>query len=323
MLIWQTFKYHITENNLVKNGDKILLAVSGGPDSVVMADLFYRLQKTLNIEIIIVNFNHNLRKESEKETKLVEHFAKSHNTKFISKTLNTKRFALKNNISLETAGRQLRYYYLETIAKTEKCNKIATAHNMNDQAETVLMWLIRGTGTDGLTGIPIERKLNKNLSIIRPLLSVSRELIENYIKKQKLKYCTDKSNFSQDFTRNKIRLNILTKLKKINPLVMEHIFELSKISTRENAYFDKKISKFILKNIKIHSNRITIDFKSFLNCDTALKHRILKNILPVKKSSGHINGIFKWLDDKKTQNYILAKQWTVKKNTKLISFIKK
>ncbi|GAB1401307.1 hypothetical protein MASR1M68_02180 [Elusimicrobiota bacterium] len=323
MLIWQTFKYHITENKLVENGDRILLAVSGGPDSVVMADLFYRLRKTLDIEIIIVNFNHNLRKESERETKLVEQFSKSHNTKFISKNLNTKQFAVKNNISLETAGRQLRYYHLENIAKTEKCNKIATAHNMNDQAETVLMWLIRGTGTDGLTGIPIERKLNKNLSIIRPLLSVSRDLIENYIKKQKLKYCTDKSNFSQDFTRNKIRLNILPEIKKINPLVIEHIFELSKISTRENLYFDKKISNFVLKNIKINSNKIIIDYKSFLNCDDALKHRILKSIIPAKKSSGHINAILKWAGDKKTQNYTLTKQWIVKKNNTKIFFIKK
>ncbi len=323
MLIWQIFKYHITENKLVENGDRILLAVSGGPDSVVMADLFYRLRKTLDIEIIIVNFNHNLRKESKKETKLVEQFAKSHNTKFISKTLNTKQFAVKNNISLETAGRQLRYYYLENIAKTEKCNKIATAHNMNDQAETVLMWLIRGTGTDGLTGIPIERKLNKNLSIIRPLLSVSRDLIENYIKKQKLKYCTDKSNFSQDFTRNKIRLNILPEIKKINPLVIEHIFELSKISARENLYFDKKISNFVLKNIKMNSNKIIVDSKSFLNCDDALKHRVLKSIMPAKKSSGHINAIIKWAGDKKTQHYILTKQWIVKKNNTKIFFIKK
>lgn len=323
MLIWQTLKHHLTENNLVANGDKILLAVSGGPDSIVMADLFYRLKKTFNIELIVVNFNHKLRKESEKETKLVEKFAKLYNIKFISKTLDTKQFAVKNNISIETAGRQLRYFHLENIAKTEKCNKIATAHNMNDQAETILMWLIRGTGTDGLTGIPIERKLNKNLSIIRPLLSVSRNLIENYIKKQKLKYCTDKSNFSQDFTRNKIRLNVLPELEKINPLVMEHIFELSKISTRENSYFDKKISNFILKNIKIYSNKIIIDSKSFLNCDKALKHRILKSILPVKKSSGHINGILNWIEDKKTQNYILAKQWIVKKNTNRIFFIKK
>ncbi|MDD5021078.1 MAG: tRNA lysidine(34) synthetase TilS [Endomicrobiaceae bacterium] len=323
MLIWQTFKHHITENNLVVSGDKILLAVSGGADSIAMADLFHRLKKIIDIDLILINFNHNLRKESINETKLVENFAKKYKIKFISKTLDTKQFALKNNISIETAGRQLRYFNLENIAKTERCNKIATAHNMNDQAETILMWLTRGTGTDGLVGIPILRKLNKNLLIIRPLLAISRELIEAYTKKQKLKYCTDKSNFSQDFTRNKIRLNVLPELKKINPLVMEHIFELSKISTRENLYFDKKTSNFILKNTKTSKNKIIVNLESFLNCDKALRHRILKNILPVKKSSGHINGILKWMDDEKTQNYMLDKQWIVKKNAGRIFFIKK
>ena len=323
MLIWQTFKHHITENNLVVSGDNILLAVSGGADSIVMADLFHRLKKIINIDLILVNFNHKLRKESIGETKLVENFAKKYKTKFISKTLDTKQFALKNNISIETAGRQLRYFNLENIAKTERCNKIATAHNMNDHAETILMWLTRGTGTDGLVGIPITRKLDTKLSIIRPLLAISRALIEAYTKKQKIKYCTDKSNFSQDFTRNKIRINVLPELKKINPLVMEHIFELSKISMRENLYFDKKTSNFILKKTKMFKNKIVINLKSFLNCDKALKHRILKNILPVKKSSGHINCILKWLEEKKIQNYILTKQWIVKKSNTQIFFIRK
>lgn len=188
MLIWQIFKNHITENNLVSNGDKIILAVSGGADSIVMADLFYRLKKSMDIDLTVVNFNHHLRKESVKETKLVEKFSKLRNIRFISKNLDTKNFALKNNISVETAGRQLRYLNLTHIAKTEKYGKIATAHNMNDQAETILMWLIRGTGSEGLAGIPVSRKLDKNISVIRPLLSVSRDLIELYAKKQKLNF---------------------------------------------------------------------------------------------------------------------------------------
>lgn len=323
MLIWQIFKNHITENNLVSNGDKIILAVSGGADSIVMADLFYRLKKSMDIDLTVVNFNHNLRKESVKETKLVEKFSKLRNIRFISKNLDTKNFALKNNISVETAGRQLRYLNLANIAKTEKCGKIATAHNMNDQTETILMWLIRGTGGEGLAGIPVSRKLDKNISVIRPLLSVSRELIELHAKKQKLKFCTDKSNFSQDYTRNKIRLNIMPELKKINPLVTEHFFELSKIIARENAYFDKKTASFILKNAKISKNQITVQLKSFSNSDDVIKYRILKNIMPVKKDSNHINGIIKWISSKKDAAYILNKQWIVKKNGSRISFIKK
>ncbi len=323
MLIWQIFKNHISQHNLVHPADKILLAVSGGADSMVMADLFSRLQKTHCFELVIVNFNHNLRKESEKETKIVEKFAKQRKIKFISKNLNTKAFASSMGISLETAGRQLRYENLESLAKAEKCNKIATAHNMNDQAETVLMWIIRGTGTDGLSGIPVLRKINNKITIIRPLLAVKRELIEEYAKEQNLKFCTDKSNFSTDFTRNKIRLRLMPEIKKINTLALEHIFELSKIMSRENAYFDKKISVFSEKNINITSDKITVKTKPFLKTDTSVQYRILRKIMPVKKDSDHINMILRLAQNKKKSSFVLSKHWTVSQKKDKIVFIKK
>jgi len=117
LLIWNKFKQNITENKLVTVGDKILLAVSGGPDSVVMTDLFYKLQKIFKLELVIVNFNHKLRKESSKETELVANLAKQYKIKFISKIIATKKYASSNKISIEAAGRQLRYKYLEEIAK--------------------------------------------------------------------------------------------------------------------------------------------------------------------------------------------------------------
>lgn len=163
MLIWEKFRKNIIDNKLVVSGDKVLLAVSGGADSMVMASLFSLLTKVLNIEVIVVNFNHNLRKESVKEAKIVQKFISSLGMECILKNLNTKEYAQKNDISVETAGRQLRYSGLEEIAKKYKCNKIATAHNMNDNAETVIMWLLRGTGTEGLTGIPMVRKIDNFL----------------------------------------------------------------------------------------------------------------------------------------------------------------
>ena len=117
MLIWEKFKKNIIDNKLVVSGDKILLAVSGGADSMVMASLFSMLTKILNIELLIVNFNHNLRKESAKEAKIVKTFAESLNIKCVLKTLDTKKYAKQKDISIETAGRQLRYLGLEEIAK--------------------------------------------------------------------------------------------------------------------------------------------------------------------------------------------------------------
>ncbi|MEA5000920.1 MAG: tRNA lysidine(34) synthetase TilS [Endomicrobiaceae bacterium] len=320
MLIWEKFKKNIIENKIAVSGDKILLAVSGGADSVTMAHLFLRLKKILNIELVIVNFNHSLRKESAAEAKVVENFAKKNKIDFVLKTLQTKKYAVENNISVETAGRYLRYLNLEEIAKDKKCNKIATAHNMNDNAETVLMWLIRGTGTEGLSGIPAVRKISAKISIIRPLLVISRDLIDQYVKKHNLKFCTDKSNFTCDFTRNKIRLNIIPRLQELNPLVINHIFNLSNIVGAENDYFKVKVNSFILKHVKIQKDKINIKLHPFLRTEEILKYRILKEILPDKKRAVHINNIITWLSDKKSKRYTLSKLWIAVKTKDKIVF---
>ena len=321
MLIWEKFKKNIIDNKLVVSGDKILLAVSGGADSMVMASLFSMLTKILNIELVVVNFNHNLRKESVKEAKIVEKYISSLNIECVLKKLNTKEYAKKNNISVETAGRQLRYLGLEEVAKKYKCNKIATAHNMNDNAETVIMWLLRGTGSEGLTGIPMIRKINKNLSVIRPLLPISRDLIDDYAKKKQIVFCTDKTNFKCDYTRNKIRLNLIPQLKQINPSVVEHIYNLSCIVKEETNYFKNKVNSFISKYVEISKNRIVINLKAFYKQDNIFQYKILKEILPDKKRAVQINNIFSWLGDKKSKKYILSKAWTAKKYKQKLYFI--
>ena len=321
MLIWEKFRKNIFDNKLVVSGDKVLLAVSGGADSMVMASLFSMLTKILNIDLIVVNFNHNLRKESVREAKIVEKFIKSLNVECILKILDTKRYAKQQDVSIETAGRQLRYLELENIAKKYKCNKIATAHNMNDNAETVFMWLLRGTGSDGLAGIPMCRKISKNLSIIRPLLPISRDLIEDYAKKQQIKFCTDKTNFKCDYTRNKIRLNIIPQLKQINPSIINHIYNLSMMIKDETTYFKNKITSFISKYVKISSSKIIVNLKKFNIQEKIIQYKILKEILPDKKRAIQINNITLWLKDNKSNIYYLSKNWIAKKNNKQLSFV--
>ena len=313
MLIWEKFRKNIIDNKLVVSGDNVLLAVSGGADSMVMASLFSLLTKVLNIEVIVVNFNHNLRKESVKEAKIVQKFISSLGMECILKNLNTKEYAQKNDISVETAGRQLRYSGLEEIAKKYKCNKIATAHNMNDNAETVIMWLLRGTGTEGLTGIPMVRKIDNGLTVIRPLLPITRTLIDDYAKKTKIKFCTDKTNFKKDYTRNKIRLTLIPQLKKINPSVIEHIYNLSCIVKNETDYFRNKVNFFISKNVKFSKNKIVLNLRNFYKQDNILRYKILKEILPDKKRTVQLNNLFTWLKDKESKKYILSKNWIAKK----------
>lgn len=322
MVIWERFRKNIFDNKLVSRGDKILLAVSGGADSMVMTSLFAMLKKTISIDLVIVNFNHNLRKESVKEAKIVKQFANSLNIECVLKNLNTKEYAKEKNISTETAGRQLRYAELEKTAKEYKCNKIATAHNMNDNAETILMWMLRGTGTEGLSGIPVTRKINKNLSIIRPILSISRDMIDDYVKEKGIKFCTDKTNFKCDYTRNKIRLNIIPKLKEINPLFIEHAYNLSAIIKEETAFFKKKINAFISKNTKITKNKISVNLTAFNRQEKIMQFKILKEIIPDKKRSVHINQVIDWLADGKSKSYNLSKDWMIKKSHKSAAFVR-
>ena len=202
---------------------------------------------------------------------------------------------------------------LEEVAKKYKCNKIATAHNMNDNAETVIMWLLRGTGTEGLTGIPMVRKIDNGLTVIRPLLPITRTLIDDYAKKTKIKFCTDKTNFKKDYTRNKIRLTLIPQLKKINPLVIEHIYNLSCIVKNETDYFRNKVNFFISKNVKFSKNKIVLNLRSFYKQDNILRYKILKEILPDKKRTVQLNNLFTWLKDKESKKYILSKNWIAKK----------
>ena len=194
---------------------------------------------------------------------------------------------------------------------------------MNDNAETVIMWLLRGTGTDGLTGIPMIRKINKNLSVIRPLLPISRDLIDDYAAKKEIVFCTDKTNFKCDYTRNKIRLNLIPQLKQINPSVIEHIYNLSCIVKDETDYFKNKVNLFISKYVNISKKKIILNLRAFYRQESILQYKILKEILPDKKRAVQINNIFVWLKDKESKKYIISKIWIAKKFGQKLYFVSK
>ncbi|MCL2485384.1 MAG: tRNA lysidine(34) synthetase TilS [Endomicrobia bacterium] len=328
MKAWEIFYKEICSGELVKSGDKILLAVSGGPDSVCMTHLFWRFSKKMNTEIVIANFDHGLRKESKKESEIVRRLSENLKVKFITEKLDVEKYAEDNNISIETAGRDLRYSRLLKIAKENKCNKIATAHNANDNAETVLMWLLRGSGS--FSGIPYTRKAEKNIEIIRPLLAVKRKDIEAYVKGQKLPngqklpFCIDKSNFSHEYTRNKIRHTIVPSFEKINPMAVEHIFSLSRIQAREDAFLQEISERFLKKCVKTAKNKILLDLTTFLRYNEAIRFRVLKLILPEKKYSFQINLIMDKILAADKSLYRLSSDWvfSIKQNKAVFENVK-
>ncbi len=207
----QDFIKYIEENHLVKKGDSVLMAVSGGIDSMVMADLFIKS----GIKTGIAHCNFCLRgRESDKDEELVRKFASDNKIPFFSTRFKTKEYAAERGISIQMAARELRYKWFEEIRKKNKFVITAIAHNLKDNIETLLINLTRGTGIAGLTGIRVSGD-----SIIRPLLFASRESIEKYCKSHKIKYREDKSNSETKYARNKIRHLVIPVLKEINPSI--------------------------------------------------------------------------------------------------------
>lgn len=279
----------IKENNLIKDGDSIVVGVSGGPDSITLLDILIKLQEQLKFNIVVAHINHMIRKDAEDDEKYVEKYCKNKNIPFYVKQARVEEIAKNQKIGTEEAGRNLRYEFFNEILKKTKSNKIATAHTKNDNVETVLMNIIRGTGTKGLKGIEIIRD-NK---YIRPLLEISRTEIEEYCQKNNLEPRIDTSNMENIYTRNKIRNLLIPYIQKeFNPNIIETIDRLSCISKEENKYFEN-ITKKTYKEILLEEtkNEIVLDLKKFNTLETVIKNRIV--LYTINRLFGSSSGIEK------------------------------
>ncbi|HKL66812.1 MAG TPA: tRNA lysidine(34) synthetase TilS [Bacteroidales bacterium] len=203
--------------SLFSAGDKIIVALSGGRDSAVLLHLL----NSSGYKVAAAHCNFQLRgEESEEDEKFVEKYCGSLNVKLYKTRFATSEYAEKHGISIQMAARDLRYEWLEKIRSVEGYDLIAIGHNLNDSVETLLINLIRGTGLKGLTGIK-----EKTERVIRPLLFASREIIDQYIRENRLEYREDSSNSETKYTRNKIRHNVLPIFRDINPSFLESIDE--------------------------------------------------------------------------------------------------
>ena len=270
----EKFLKTIKEENLIQKKDKIVVGVSGGPDYITLLECLNKYKEKLEIEIIVAHINHLIRKDSTEDEQYVENICKKMNIRCYIKRENVLNIAKNEKIGTEEAGRKVRYEFFDEILKKEKANKIAIAHNMNDNAETILLNLLRGTGLNGLEGIqPME--YNK---YIRPLINISRKEIEEYVEKNKLKPKIDYTNKENIYKRNKIRNELLPYLKKINPNIVESLSRLSKIVKEENTYIKKETEK-IYDNIKIKDEKnlgkIELDIKEFNKLEIAIKKNLI------------------------------------------------
>lgn len=263
----------ISQYKLIDKGDHILVAFSGGPDSVFALYFLQKYQKKYNIKLSAMHLNHLLRgNESDQEEIFASNFCRERNINFYSYKIDVKKKSKSEKISIEEAARKLRYDRLTKMAEQLKCNKIVTAHNLTDNTETVLLNLFSGTGSSGLSGIPIQRK-----NIVRPFLCLAKEKIIKYLEKSGTKFKVDSSNLSDDFKRNYIRNQILPLIRmKINPAVDEAIFRSMK---NQNEKVNLKAFGYLIdKFIKKHDSKFVIDLRLADLFDGEIPGEILKVI---------------------------------------------
>lgn len=278
----------IQKFNLLKEKDTVIVAVSGGPDSMCLLNVLYNLKEELKISrLIVAHVNHMLRQEAEEETQYVKKYCEEKNLEIYIKYVNIKEISENNKISEETAGREERYKFFEEIATKTDANKIAIAHNLNDNAETVLMHFIRGTGINGLCGI----KPYREGKYIRPIIECNRTEIEEYCKQNNLNPRYDKTNQDNNYTRNKIRNVLIPELKEnYNPNIIESINRLSKVVLQEEEYINKVLfEKYNEILIKAEQNKIIVDLKKFNKLDDYIKTRLI--IYIIAQLNGDSKGI--------------------------------
>lgn len=219
------FRKTIERRGLVRPGDRILIAFSGGPDSTALLSLFLAVRGELRLKLALAHFNHRLRPAAREDEAFARLTAKKLNLPIEVGSGNVRAYTARRRMNLEEAGRELRYAFFKKAAKKLRADKIATGHTADDQAETVLMRILRGTGLRGLGGI---RPLAEG-GVIRPLLGIERKDIARWLAAQRLDFRTDESNLDLRFFRNRIRHEVLPLLKRIEPKVVSHLGRLALI----------------------------------------------------------------------------------------------
>ncbi len=302
------FKKYIAEKNLIKPADRILLAVSGGIDSMVMSQLFLQFENKTGI----AHCNFSLRAgESDKDEELVHEFAMKHNIPFHTIKFETAVFANEQGVSIQMAARELRYKWFEEIMKENGYNLLAVAHNLNDNIETLLINLTRGTGIAGLTGM---KPFTNN--IIRPLLFATRSDIVEYCNSHKIIFREDRSNADTKYTRNKIRHKVIPLLKEINPAIETTLNDSAERFTGISEIVNEYISELREKVTSEKEGLVIFNsekLKEYLNNSTI----IFELFKPFGITNYQLNDLIMIIEGK-TGSHIITPEYRIIKNRKEI-----
>lgn len=294
---------YIEEQRILEAGDHVLIGVSGGADSLALLYFLDKYAKTFNISIGVAHLHHGLRGEAaDADEDFVRNFCQDRKIPFFSRQRNIQEISQIEKISVEEAGRKERYDFFIAMATAHGYNRIAMGHHINDQAETMLMRLIRGTGVKGVSGI----KSSRDNLYIRPFLCLEKKEILNYCETHKLEFRTDATNFQRDYTRNKIRLDIMPMILEINPRAEAHFNEFTKIANEYEAFFEKYVDQIEDRILTKKMNMVLIDRDLWLNEEPVVQKELLRRSIFKFKGSlkeieyNHITAFYSLLKSDKT-----------------------
>lgn len=295
-MIFEKVLSTINKHELIQKGDKIVVGLSGGPDSVCLLHILSRLKDELDLEIYAAHLNHQIRGiEAQKDAFYISKLCEEMGITFFIKSINVPEYCEKNGVSIEEGARKLRYEMFYEIKNNTRANKIAIGHNLNDQAETILMRMMRGTGLQGLKGIEYIR----DGVIIRPILDIERNDIEEYCKQNKLNPRIDKTNLESIYTRNKIRLELIPYMKdNFNSNIIESIVRMGNSLRSDNDYIESEALIKFKEVSNIKSDSVEINLKPYINLHNSMKVRILRN------SIKHILGDTNFIDQRHIDDII-------------------
>jgi tRNA(Ile)-lysidine synthase len=279
-MILDKFLDTIHDFNLFQKGDKICVAYSGGRDSTALLSLLLEIQRDWDISLYLGHFNHGIRASSDDDERFVRKIASSQKIPLFVESVDVPSYAKRNRLNLEESGRLLRYEFLDRIAETIGEAKIATGHTMSDQAETFFLRLIRGSGSRGLAGIyPVI-----DSRVIRPLLRIEREEIEDYLKKKRLEYCIDESNFDPSFMRNRIRIDLIPYLQKnFDPKIVPRLGKLTSLLMEEDSLLDSLSADKTRDVLLERDDRVELDIKKLLGLPLAIQRRVVRHFIHALK----------------------------------------
>lgn len=269
----------IDEHHLLKKQSAVLVGISGGADSLALLHVLNELKNQYAIRLHALHVNYGLRgKESDEDEIHAAEWCKRLGVPFYSTRESSFSYIIEQKENVQLRARQIRFEYFEKMASELEAEAVALGHHVDDQAETILMKIVKGTGPGGLAGIPYKRQQGP-LAVVRPLLDVSRQEIEMYCAAMGLDFRTDSSNLSKKYFRNQVRLDMIPFLKQYNPNIKNALIHLANTMRNENLYMEEQARKALDRTVVFSEGRAVSSRRELLELPIALQRRVVLLIL--------------------------------------------